>query len=93
MSVQSLSQGFSLSGLPILDFDPNDPIGFEIWLKKWRSWIYLSNLESKQTMYHSLIKCFTDKTMKVNKNSYFVKRTFHEVQLHLAWVKHSFGTL
>ena len=65
MSRSKLGRNFSINDPPILDFDPNDQIGFEIWQKKWRSWIYLSNMESKQTMYHSLIKCFTDKTMEV----------------------------
>ncbi len=50
---------------PILDFDPCDRIGFEIWQKKWKSWIFLANITDATSIYHFLVKAFTNKTMQV----------------------------
>jgi hypothetical protein len=47
-----------VSGPPILDFDANDRIAFEIWRKKWKSWVFLSNLGSKSAVYHNLVYSF-----------------------------------
>ena len=51
---------------PILDFDPQHKLSFQIWKEKWESWLYMAiqrgGLDRNQ-IYHSLKNCFTDRTM------------------------------